>query len=141
MASHHEVFEHTADIGLAARADSLAELFEALAEGLSEVICEPTTVQAGERRTLAVAEDEPDAEGLLVDFLWQVLALFEHERFLVRAVRVTHVDPARIEAELTGERYDPQRHELLREVKAITWHQLLVAQREDGWEGRVILDL
>ncbi len=141
MAKHHEVFEHTADIGLAAHADSLAELFEALAEGLAAVICEPASVQPAGRRPLQVTGDEPDREGLLVDFLWLVLGLVEHERFLVRSVRGARVEPDRLEAELTGEPYDPQRHELLREVKAITWHQLLVAEREGGWDGRVILDL
>jgi SHS2 domain-containing protein len=141
MAKHHEVFEHTADIGVAARADSLAELFEALAEGLAGVICEPAAVQPVERRAVEVTEEEPDREGLLVDFLWQVLGLLEHERFLVRSVRVSRVEPDRLEAELSGERYDPERHELLSEVKAITWHQLLVAQSESGWDGRVILDL
>ena len=58
MAKHCETFDHTADVGLAARADSPAELFEALAEGLAEFLCPRNTVHpTGSRAIERQAED------------------------------------------------------------------------------------
>ena len=141
MARHCETFDHTADVGLAARADTLGELLEALAEGLGDVICAREQVSPAERRTVAVAAE--DLEALAVDFLSAVLAAAQTDRFVVAAVRVTRIDersPA-VEAELSGEPYDAGRHELKTEVKAVTYHQLKIAREGDGWTGRVILDI
>jgi SHS2 domain-containing protein len=38
-------------------------------------------------------------------------------------------------------RYDPQRHPIDTEIKAVTYHQLRIEQREARWEARVIFDL
>jgi SHS2 domain-containing protein len=134
-------FDHTADVGLAASADSLAELYEALALGLARFIC-ASPVAALERRTIAVAAG--DLEALAVDFLWEVMQLVQARRFVVAEVSVGELDAGapRIAAVLAGEPLDGARHELAAEVKAITWHQLRVGRAEDGrWRARVILDL
>jgi SHS2 domain-containing protein len=141
VAKQHQTFDHTADIGVEASADSLAELFEALAEGVAGVTCETGGVQPRELRRVELEQPEEDLEALAVDFLWQLLLLFEQHRFLVRSARVLHIDARRLEAELAGEPYQPQRHELRHEVKAVTWHGLLIARSDAGWQGRGILDL
>ena len=40
-----------------------------------------------------------------------------------------------------GESYDPARHSLTREVKAITYHELVVEKTADGWLAEVIVDI
>ncbi len=141
MAKQVEIFEHTADVGLAARADTLAELLEALAEGLADVVCPRAQVAARERRALAVQEEADDAAGLAVDFLCEVLRLVEVSRFAVASARVLEASPRHLRAELAGEPFDPARHERAAEVKAVTYHQLEVAERDGAWHARVILDL
>jgi SHS2 domain-containing protein len=152
MARHCETFEHTADLGLEARADSLTELFEALGEGLGEQVCAAGQVQLRESRrveiTLDAAESpagpDPDALGLetlVVDFLTELLRLFHLEKFLIGRVRVERCGGTSVTAEVTGESYDPARHELGVEIKAVTYHQLRVAREGDGWTARVILDI
>ena len=46
---------------------------------------------------------------------------------------------------MAGERdrepYDPERHPLRTELKAVTYHQLEVARDGDEWTGRVIFDV
>ena len=139
MAKRCETFDHTADVGLAAEADTRAELFEALAEGLAEVICPRRRVAAAGRRELRVEAE--DVEALAVDFLSEVLAVIQDERFLVAAVAVSEAGDTAVTARLAGEPYDPGRHELAAEVKAVTYHQLKIARRRGRWTGRVILDL
>jgi SHS2 domain-containing protein len=139
MAKHCQTLDHTADVGLVAQADTLEELFEALAEGLCDVVCPRAQVTAAECRTVRVSAE--DLEALLVDFLNEVLWALQTERFAVASVRVARCDGRGVSAELRGEPYDPRRHELAGEVKAATYHQLRVARERDRWAGRVILDI
>jgi len=139
MAKHCETFEHTADIGLAARGDTLGELFEALAEGLADLICSREQVSVQETRPVEVQAE--DVEALCVDFLVEVMTAIQVDRFLVAEVRAGAVSGRCVRADLAGEPYDPDRHEWGHEVKAVTYHQLQVAREGDAWVGRVIVDV
>lgn len=139
MAKRWETFEHTADIGLAASADTLGELFEALAEGLAGLIAPAGQVRPAERREISACSE--DVEALAVDFLAEVMNAIQPERFLVASVAVGEITQTSVRAELSGEAYDPARHELCREIKAVTYHELKVAQERDVWIARVILDI
>ena len=136
---HYENFEHTADIGIAAWGDSAGELYEALAEGLAEFVCPRPTVAVTSEHELAVSAE--DAEALAVDFLSAVLNVIQADRFMVARVRVVDADEHRVTATLLGEPYDPTRHEIHTEVKAVTYHLLSVKQEAGRWNGRVVLDL
>jgi len=139
MAKECWTFDHPADLGLEARGDSLAELFEALGEGLADQICPRDTVRGEQTRHLEAEAD--DRESLLVEFLAALLRLFDLERFLVSSVRVERIDEASAAATVSGETYDPARHEIGAEVKAVTYHELKVAQEGDSWTARVIVDV
>ena len=139
MAKECHTFDHPADVGLAARADSLGELFEALAEGLADLICLRQTVRPAETRPVAARAE--DREALAHDFLAAVLAGIQEHRFMVASVSVRKATDAEVQAELLGETYDPARHDIRVEVKAVTYHQLKVAREGDHWAGTVILDL
>ncbi len=138
MAKRCTTFEHPSDLGLQARADSLGELFEALAEGVAGHLC---LSGAAVRETRSVSASAGDMQDLLVDFLVEVLKLFDLDRLVPVRVRVEAIDETSVRAEVGCERYDPARHELGPEIKAVTYHQLRVAREGAGWVGRVILDL
>jgi SHS2 domain-containing protein len=138
MGKDWRTFEHPADLGLEARADSLAELFEALAEGLARQVC-PRGVRSQD--TLPVRAEADDLESLAVEFLGEVLRLFHLRRFLVAGVRVERIEATSLSASAGGEAYDPARHELGPEIKAVTYHHLKVAHEPDGWVATVLLDL
>ena len=139
MAKSYQMIDHAADIGIEAHADTLQELLEALAEGMIQVICPPSTVRPSASRTVAVAAE--DAEATAVDFLGAVLRLIQMEHFMVAKVTVGQASPTAVSAEVTGEPYDPARHEIAREIKAVTYHELLIALQRGRWHGRVICDL
>jgi SHS2 domain-containing protein len=140
MGKHCETFEHTADVGLDARADSLEQLLEALAEGLAGVIHAADGVEPRQSRTVQVEAE--DLESLTVDFLWQLMDLLEADLFLLASVAVSRASAREVVAEVRGEPYDEARHRFTGEVKAVTYHELEVGQEDGGgWRARVILDL
>lgn len=139
MAKTFGTFEHTADVGLSAEADTLGELFEALAMALARFICPAETVRPDHVRQVAAQAE--DVEALAVDFLSELLRLIQVDRRMVSEVNVKDASAHSVRAEVHGERYDPSRHEIHTEVKAVTYHQLKVAEEDGRWMGRVILDL
>ncbi|MGH2349388.1 MAG: archease [bacterium] len=135
----YEIFEHTADVGIEARGASLPEVFASAAEGMMSLLIDPGAVRAAEHREVRMAAD--DLEGLLVDWLNELLVLLNADGFVPGGFDVTEVSesPALV-ADISGEPVDPARHRFRLDIKAATYHQVRVA-KNDEWIARVILDV
>lgn len=134
-----ETFEHTADVGLVIRGQTLDELFANAADALVDIIVDPSALREDVRMTAAVsAADRP---ALLVAWLNELLYLLDVHRFLPRRCRVTELRETALEAELLGDTIDPERHPVRRMVKAATYHGLSLTRSNGMWEARVILDV
>jgi SHS2 domain-containing protein len=135
----HELFEHTADLGLRATAPTHDALFAEMGACLlSAMVEEPASVRA--ERFCELALDGADREFLLFDWLKSLLLLFETDRELFATFDVRVTDTG-LTARLGGEGYDPARHVLAHEVKAITYHELKVVRDGDGWLAEAIVDI
>jgi SHS2 domain-containing protein len=126
-------------VGLWARGDSTSELFEALGLGLFALMTDLRKVRGLEER--AVNASGVDPAGLVVTFLTQLITLNAVEGFLAREIRCRPVGtpPTALLAQLRGETFDPARHSRHFEVKAATFHQLVVDVEHH--RARVILDI
>lgn len=135
----YELFEHTADLGLRVRAADLNTLFaEAGKCLLSAIVEDPATVMP--RHECTIMLEGADKEYLLVDWLRRLLDLFEDGRLLCCEFEII-VSPEGLSAVAFGEDYDPARHLLAHEVKAITYHELKVVRDGDEWLAEVIVDI
>lgn len=129
--------EHTADIGLEAYGDDLSEAFASAASGLFTIICEPAGVRETETREITI--NEANAEDLLFEWLNHLIYLFDTEGLLFKRFTVTMTGASALKAICYGERYDPARHHLKKELKAATYHQLMVDRNNN--RVRVIFDI
>jgi SHS2 domain-containing protein len=94
------------------------------------------------RHEVAVrVEGAVDAEELLVRYLSELLFLHDARGWLFRGARVERITQTEISAVALGEPFDPARHAIDRQVKAVTHHHLLLSQDRDGWSARCVLDL
>lgn len=77
----------------------------------------------------------------MVAFLSELLVLRETEGFLPRTIRARTVGspPTAVVASLTGETFDPERHVVRAQVKAVTFHRLLFDAKRG--RARVIVDI
>jgi SHS2 domain-containing protein len=132
-------YEHPSDQGLTAQADSFPELLEALAEALTAQLCVAGVIEPKQEQVMEVSAD--DAGALVVEFLSELLHRFAIGHFLVARIEVQPLRGNVVTARLWGESFDRRRHEAGGEVKAVTYHQLEVGQREGRWLARVLLDL
>ena len=131
--------EHTADIGIEVEADNLSELFEGVAAAMFSLIVDPDTVRQTVERELSL--EAGDLEELLFMWLNELLFVLYAEGLLFSGFKVKDIGEDRLVATATGEKLDPQRHRLDEEIKAATYHEMMVERRDDGWKARVIFDV
>jgi SHS2 domain-containing protein len=135
----YEVFEHTADLGLRIRTESLNALFAEAGQGLFAVIVgDLDSIRTTTSREITLKGEEK--EFLLLDWLSDLLYVFESERLLLRDFQVV-VDESGLTAAAFGEPWDAGRHALEHEVKAVTYHGLKVEETSRGWLAEVIVDI
>jgi SHS2 domain-containing protein len=135
----YEIFEHTADFGIRARADSVDELFADAARGLFSLMV-TNLDQVRTVEDIAFQLDGDDREELLHDWLAELLYTFSARRIVLAKFDVK-IGSSGISATAWGEPLDPSRHEIDVEVKAITWHALRVELTAEGWLAEVIVDV
>lgn len=134
-----ETLEHTADIGFRVRAPTLAELLETAALALESIAVETAAIEPRHEYPLAASGE--DCESLLVNWLSEVLYWIDGEQLLFHHFRVSQITAAGVSGWGVGERRDPARHRAKLIVKAVTYHQLRLAQTPDGFEAEVYLDI
>jgi SHS2 domain-containing protein len=134
------VFDHTADVGLEVRAPTLACLFETAAAGLFDLITDVGAVEDRARHDLSVSAS--DHEELLVRWMAELLYLHDAEGLVFGRFEVDEITPTSLRARAWGEAFDPRKHPVKTELKAVTYHQVAVRREPDGgWSGRVVLDV
>ena len=139
MSDPFEILEHTADTGFRAWGSAPAELFENAALAMLSIAAETDRVDVREQITVETTGE--DYESLLVNWLNEVVYLFDSDRFAPKEFHVEAIEPTRLRAKVGGEPRDPQRHPWKLIVKAVTYHKLEVAQRNGHWEAQVYLDI
>ena len=139
MRTGYELLDHTADVALRAWGRTRAEVFEEAARGMLSLVCDPREVGGQEIVEVEVKAAAPDL--LLAAWLNELLFQFEARALLFAQFELLELQDTRLRARLTGEHLDPHRHVICGGVKAATLHQLSLVQKDDGWEGLVILDV
>ena len=134
-----ETFEHDADVGLVVRGRDGPELFAAAGLALFDLVCDLEAVC--ERERFEVAGTADGIEALLVDWLNDLVFLYQGEGVVCRRFTFPLWTETAYRAEAYGEAADPKRHGLRDLVKAATYHRLAVRRSETGLEARVILDV
>lgn len=135
----YTLIDHTADLGIRVRASGLRELFQEAATALFDLVTDRARVAQTAVRTLEVqGRDRPD---LMVNWLRELLYLWNGDRLLVARTRVDALDEGRLTARVWTADYDPRRHVLHHEIKAVTYHGITVRRTAGGWESVVIFDV
>jgi SHS2 domain-containing protein len=135
----YKIFQHTADLGLEIYGLSLPALFTNAAYALFDQMTELQRVQPTETRAIAISGI--DREDLLVNYLREVLYLYNGKGLLLSDFTITVMDHRSLRGEARGETFDAARHIIKKEIKAVTYHQAAVRQTPTGWTGRIVVDV
>ena len=122
MTRRFDYIDHTADIIIKAYGDTLAEAFAAAAEGMFAVITDEAEIQPNQRETIEI--ESIDREGLLVNFLSELIVLHEAQNVVIGQIAVELLSDTRLRADLGIEPFDDDRHAGGSQVKGVSYHML-----------------
>jgi SHS2 domain-containing protein len=131
----YELIHHTADIRMRVVASTQAELFSEALRGLSEVT-EPQGIE-GDSARAEIALEAPDTTVLLVDFLNEVLTRSHVRRETYVSVAFSEITSTRIAATIGGSRVEG----FGEDVKAVTYHEAEVVERDGEWSTLLVFDI
>ena len=143
---HYKFFDHTADIGVEISGRTKKELFAHAANALFDIMIEnlyskSKSDEDTKRRQKIVTVDGADVEDLLINFLREILYLFNGAGWVVDNCKIMACGNKRLEAQLMGEPYNKKHHLIKTELKAVTYSGLSVIKQKSGWRARVIFDV
>jgi len=136
----YEFLDHTADLKIRATGKTLEEALVEAAKAVTEAIAGDSKIEAKIEKEFEV---KIHLEHVLVhDFLQEIIYMFSTEKLLFSEFNVTLKEALgyKLTARLKGEKYDPKKHKLVKEVKAATYHELKVEKGDKGWAIEVICD-
>ena len=202
----YRILDHTADIGMEVESATLMDLFREGAAALFALLTDRTAIKPANVKIIRI--DGADLTDLWINYLRELLYLFNGEGFLVREVgeltfsrlsgdagrngetdrsldlpvpfaaasrhgnsrtlnaggfitagKVPAAAPVAgdgltdgderaggkaefsLTASFSGETYDPRRHAIATEIKAVTYHRAAVEKTTAGWRGIFIVDV
>jgi SHS2 domain-containing protein len=140
MKKDFELIGYTADAGIRASGRDLSQAFANAARGMFSLISDIEKID--EVMFLDVEVAAPDKETLLVEWLNELVFLFDTEMLLFKRFHIVTLTETLIKARCYGEKIDKLRHEIKRGVKSATYHDLKVEMLKDGsCRVQVLIDL
>ena len=132
--------DHTADLAFEMTAPTEPLLLAGAALAVVEIMtdgiesCDAANLEAREIRIEAL-----DAEDRLVRWLNEVIFLAMTGSFLLHSAELELVGVGGLRA--TGRGETDAFEKIQSELKCATYHDLVVEERDDGWYGRVLIDV
>ncbi|MFC2059829.1 archease [Chloroflexota bacterium] len=138
MEKDFELVNHTADVGIIAYGADINQAFANAARALFSLITELDEIEEVLYRAIELTA--PDQESLLVDWLNELIYLFDTENIVFCRFDITRLSNTKLEAVGYGEKVDSSKHRLKTGVKAATYHLLQVDQ-SNGCQVQVLFDI
>ena len=138
MEKDFEFVNHTSDVGIIAYGADMNQTFANAARALFSLITELDTVEEVLHRDIELVA--PDQESLLVEWLNELIYLFDAENIVFKRFDITQLNSTQLKARSYGEKVDRARHKLKTGVKAATYHMLKI-NKDDGGKVQVLFDI
>lgn len=134
-----ELRGHTADVAVEATGETLGAAFAAAADGLAAAQCDELP-SSGERFAIEVGAESVDA--LLFDYLDRLIYERDVRNVLPTDNEATVEQAGSGEWHLTGSaRGIPLEAVAAREIKAVTYSEMVIEEIDDGWRIYVVFDV
>jgi len=138
MSQPFEVIDHTADIGIIARGGDPPALFSNAAAGMLSLLIDVDMLHKDVVREVGL--EAADRETLLVQWLNELLYIIYTETLVLIKFDIS-IDGNRLVARCDGQNVDLKSHMFKREIKAATYHNLEIAERDGEYSARIIFDI
>ena len=134
--------DHTADIAIKVFGESLRELFINASAAWREIVVGDSEVDQKERKEFEINADS--IEELFVQFLSEINFLFLVKHWILGKTEFLSIKKESknwtLRAVLKGEPFQPEKHNIQEEIKAVTFHQLKIEKVNDKFQTVVVFD-
>jgi len=137
--SFYTLLDHTADLGMCVRGITIENLFENAGKALLEQLIKIR--QSSKKETLDISLSGTDLADLMVRWLSEILYTVDGENLAIEDIWVNSIQKNQINSTLRVTPFNIDKHDLIREIKAVTYHQIEVNKMNNLWVARVIFDL
>jgi len=138
MAKDFEFINHTADVGIIAYGADIKQAFANAARAMFSLITELDDVAEIAYQDIELTA--PDEESLLVEWLNELIFLFDTENIIFKRFDITQLSNTHLKARSYGHKVDSSKHKLKTGVKAATYHMLKV-EKSNGCKVQVLFDI
>jgi SHS2 domain-containing protein len=135
----YRVTTRQSELAVKVMGDSQADLFANSALALFDVMTDIEKVETKERLPLEV--EGTDRDDLMVNWMRELLYLYQTSGFLLKEFQIREVTDTLVKAEVCGEKIDPDRHDIKKEIAAVAYNQSRMHKTGDQWTAQLIFEL
>lgn len=131
-----QMLEHTGDIKMRVSGKDLPELFTNAALGMMAFLYGEEALKLKPAKTETIAVESADLQSLLVDWLSELLYLSDENDRAYTAYHITELTDKKIAANvgsISAEAKD--------DIKAVTYHELVIEKRDGQLEATIVFDI
>jgi SHS2 domain-containing protein len=135
----YSIFDQTSDLGIEVKGKNLKELFVNSAIALFDLMADLESVNPNIKKTIETESDDIDL--LLRNWLGELLYASVVDEILFKSFDIKELNRNKIKAIAFGEKINPIKHIIKREIKSVTYHQLKVECKDNQYIARFVLDV
>ena len=135
----YRITQHQTELAVRIFGNSQADLFAHSACALFDVMTDPATIEIKERIPLEV--EGSDRDDLMVNWMRELLYLYQSRGYLLKEFKINQVKDTVVKAEVSGEKVDPDRHEIKQEIATVAFHKSRMEKTGNQWIAQVIFEL
>ena len=135
MGTRFKPLAHPSDVGIIAFGKSTKELFENSAFGMFSLMADLDRVESKE--TFITKAEAEGHESLLVNWLNELIFYEDSKKILLQQFKITKLTKTRLEASVSGEKINMEKHFIYRPIKAATYNQLQISKNQ----ARIVFDV
>jgi SHS2 domain-containing protein len=119
--------------------NSQADLFANSAFALFDVMTDVDKIEIKEELPLEV--EGMDRDDLLVNWMRELLYLYQGSGYMLKEFRIHDVKDTVLKAAVCGEKIDPDRHEIRKEISAVAYNQGRMQKTGNQWTAQLIFEI
>lgn len=119
--------------------NSQADLFANSAFALFDVMTDIERIEVKDRLPLEV--EGVDRDDLMVNWMRELLYLYQGSGYVLKEFHIREAKDTVVKAEVCGEKIDPDRHEIKKEIAAVAYHQSRMQKTGDQWTAQLIFEI
>lgn len=135
----YRILNRSADLVIKVYGKTQEELFANSAFALFDLMTDGGKVEVREHLPLVV--EGVNRDDLIVNWMRELHYLYQVSGYLLKECHLLETKENYVQAEVRGEKFDPDRHEIRREIRSVIPHQCRMEKTGDQWTAQVTFEV